>query len=67
MDLFPDRFLWGAAAAAHQVEDNNVNSDLWILEHTEPTLFAEPSLDVCDRYHRFPEDIKLLAGLGLNT
>jgi len=67
MDLFPDGFLWGAATAAHQVEGNNVNSDLWVLEHTEPTLFAEPSLDACDHYHRFPEDIKLLAGLGLNT
>ena len=67
MDLFPDGFLWGAATAAHQVEGNNVNSDLWLLEHTDPTVFAEPSLDACDHYHRFPEDIKLLADLGLNT
>ena len=67
MDLFPARFLWGAATAAHQVEGNNVNSDLWLLEHSEPTVFVEPSLDACDHYHRFPEDIKLLADLGLNT
>jgi len=64
---FPKGFLWGAATAAHQVEGNNVNSDLWVLEHVEPTLFAEPSLDACDHLHRYPEDIGLLAGLGLNT
>jgi beta-glucosidase len=48
------------------VEGNNVNSDLWVLEHCNPTLFEEPSLDACDHYHRFAEDIRLLAGLGLN-
>jgi beta-glucosidase len=64
---FPDGFLWGAATAAHQVEGNNINSDLWVLEHVKPTLFVEPSLDACDHYHRFADDIRLLAGLGLNT
>jgi len=67
METFPEGFLWGAATAAHQVEGNNINSDLWLLEHIQPTLFAEPSLDACDHYHRFPDDIKLLADLGLNT
>ena len=64
---FPDDFLWGAATAAHQVEGNNVNSDLWVLENVKPTLFAEPSGSACDHYHRYPDDIKLLASLGLNT
>src|SRR6202022_1926758 len=67
MSRFPEGFLWGAATAAHQVEGNNINSDLWVLEHIQPTLFVEPSLDACDHYHRFPDDIRLLAGLGLNT
>ena len=66
MTSFPPGFTWGAATAAHQVEGNNVNSDLWVLEHCSPTLFEEPSLDACDHYHRFAEDIRLLAGLGLN-
>jgi beta-glucosidase len=66
MTSFPPGFLWGAATAAHQVEGNNVNSDLWVLEHCSPTVFEEPSLDACDHYHRFAEDIRLLAGLGLN-
>ena len=65
MTSFPPDFIWGAATAAHQVEGNNINSDLWVLEHCSPTLFEEPSLDACDHYHRFAEDIRLLAGLGL--
>jgi beta-glucosidase len=64
---FPNGFLWGAATAAHQVEGNNINSDLWVLEHIDPTLFVEPSLDACDHYRRYPEDIRLLAKLGFNT
>src|SRR5262245_19069531 len=64
---FPKGFLWGAATAAHQVEGGNINSDLWILEHIKPTLFTEPSLDACDHYHRFEQDIRMLAGLGFNT
>jgi beta-glucosidase len=67
MKPFPDGFLWGAATAAHQVEGNNVNSDLWVLEHVKPTLFREPSGDACDHYHCYAEDIRLLASLGLNT
>jgi beta-glucosidase len=66
MTPFPPGFVWGAATAAHQVEGNNVNSDLWVLEHCTPTLFEEPSLDACDHYHRFDDDIRLLAGLGFN-
>src|ERR1700694_95551 len=64
---FPKGFLWGAATAAHQVEGNNVNNDNWVLEHAKPTLFAEPSGDACDHYHRYGDDIKLLAELGFNT
>jgi beta-glucosidase len=64
---FPKGFLWGTATAAHQVEGNNVNNDIWLLEHVPGTIFAEPSGDACDDYHRYPEDIALLAELGFNT
>jgi beta-glucosidase len=64
---FPKGFLWGAATAAHQVEGNNVNSDLWVLEHVKPTIFPDPSGDACDHYHRYADDIRLLARMGLNT
>src|SRR5215469_7068390 len=64
---FPQGFLWGAATAAHQVEGGNINSDAWLLEHVEGTVYSEPSGDACDHYHRYREDIALLAGLGFNA
>lgn len=64
---FPQGFLWGAATAAHQVEGGNVNSDAWLLEHVDGTIYAEPSGDACDHYNRYAEDIALLAGVGLNA
>ena len=66
-ERFPDGFLWGTATAAHQVEGNNVNSDLWVLENLANTVFAEPSGDAIDHYHRYPDDIALLAKLGFNS
>jgi beta-glucosidase len=64
---FPEGFLWGASTAAHQVEGNNVNSDWWVREHAPGTDLAEPSGDAADSYHRYPEDIALLASLGFNS
>ena len=64
---FPKGFLWGTATAAHQVEGNNINSDIWVMEHVPETHYAEPSGDACDHYHRYREDIALLAELGFNT
>ncbi|MFL6718491.1 MAG: glycoside hydrolase family 1 protein [Burkholderiaceae bacterium] len=64
---FPAGFLWGAATAGHQVEGNNVNSDIWLLEHVKPTIFVEPSGDACDSLTRWREDLSLVRGLGLNA
>lgn len=60
-------FLWGTATAAHQIEGNNSNADFWLAENVKPTLFSEPSLDACDSYHRYEEDIALAAKLGFNA
>ncbi len=64
---FPKGFLWGTATAAHQVEGNNVNSDWWILENVPGTMIREPSLDACDHYHRFAQDIEEIARLGFGS
>lgn len=64
---FPKNFLWGTATAAHQVEGNNVNSDNWLMEHVPGSIFVEPSGDAIDHYHRYAEDIALLASLGFNA
>ena len=67
MDRFDTGFLLGAATAAHQVEGNNTNSDCWAMEQMEHTSYAEPSLDAVDHYHRYREDIRLMADAGLNA
>lgn len=64
---FPQDFLWGTATAAHQVEGNNINSDYWPMEHMPGGIFAEPSGDAIDHYHRYPQDIATLAELGFNA
>jgi beta-glucosidase len=64
---FPDGFLWGAATAAHQVEGGNVNSDWWVKEHARGTSIVEPSGDAADSYHRYREDMRLLADAGLTS
>jgi beta-glucosidase len=67
METFPEGFLFGTAQSAHQVEGGNVNSDWWAWEHAEGTPCVEPSGDACDFYHRYGDDIALMAGLGLNA
>jgi beta-glucosidase len=64
---FPPGFLWGAATAGHQTEGNNVNSDYWQREYAADSAIPEVSGDACDSFHRYPEDIELLAGLGLTS
>ncbi|HVZ68907.1 MAG TPA: family 1 glycosylhydrolase [Rhizomicrobium sp.] len=63
---FPAGFLWGTAISAYQSEGNNINSDAWLRENVQPTLFKERSGDACDSYHRYPEDIAIAARLGFN-
>jgi beta-glucosidase len=67
MTTFPEGFVWGAATSAHQTEGNNTGSDWWALEHREASPAVEPSGDACDSYHRFGEDIELLASAGLQS
>ena len=67
MTDFPSGFLWGASTAGYQVEGGNVNADLWPLEWAPNSMFTELSGDACDHYHRFAEDLTILADLGLNA
>ena len=64
---FPTGFLWGAATAGHQVEGNNVSSDMWVMENVKPTLFAEPSGDAVNSFELWQVDLDLVRSLGLNT
>jgi hypothetical protein len=70
---FPDGFLWGAATSAYQIEGAPL-ADGAGPEHLAP-LRAHPATrrpgetgDVaCDHYHRYRDDVALMAELGLHT
>ena len=64
---FPKGFLWGAATASYQVEGNNVASDLWLVEHVQPTLFQQPSGDAVNSFELWATDLDLVKSLNLNS
>lgn len=64
---FPRHFLWGASTAAHQIEGNNTNNDWWQLEHVAADYGVQFSGDALDSYHRYEEDMTLLADAGCNA
>lgn len=63
---FPQGFLWGASTAPHQIEGNNTTSDLWFIEHQQPTVFATPSGDAANSLLLWEQDLDLARGIGLN-
>lgn len=64
---FPAGFTWGTATAAHQIEGGNTNNDWWAWEHNPVSGCKESSGDACDSWHRWPEDVALLADLGFDN
>ena len=67
---FPDGFLWGAATASYQIEGaadaDGKGPSIWdTFSHTPGKTHHGDTGDVaCDSYHRYPEDIEILKGLG---
>ncbi len=64
---FPEGFEWGTATAAHQIEGGNTNNDWWDWEHDPASGCKESSGDACDSLHRWPEDVDLVASMGLGA
>lgn len=62
----PDSFLVGASTAAHQIEGDNTTSDWWAFEQARPERL-QPSGRACDSFHRWGEDMDLVAGAGLHA
>ncbi|WP_153463843.1 glycoside hydrolase family 1 protein [Sediminibacillus terrae] len=73
LQAFPDGFLWGAASAAYQIEG------AWNEEGKSPSIWDEfvripgktykgTNGDVAvDHYHRWREDVRLMAEMGLKS
>ena len=70
---FPTGFLWGAATAAYQIEgavaaDGRTPSIWDTFAHTPGRVAGDDTGDVAvDHYHRFREDVALMADLGLTA
>ncbi len=70
---FPDGFIWGASTAAYQIEGaataDGRGPSVWdTFSHTPGKVRGGDTGDIaCDSYHRYREDVALLASLGLSS
>jgi beta-glucosidase len=70
---FPEHFRWGVSATAYQIEgavaEDGRGPSIWDTFAHEPGRITDGSTgDVAvDHYHRYPQDIALLAGLGVDS
>ncbi|MGW2206296.1 GH1 family beta-glucosidase [Streptomyces sp. NPDC001774] len=70
---FPPGFLWGAATAAYQIEgaaaEDGRTPSIWdTFSHTPGRVFEGHTGDVAvDHYHRFRDDVRMMADLGLSA
>jgi beta-glucosidase len=73
MPRFPDGFRWGVATAAYQVEgavaEDGRRDSIWDTFCREPGRIKNGDTgDVaCDHYHRWPQDVALMAELGIDA
>ena len=64
---FPDRFLWGAATSAYQIEASpladGAGPSIWQkFSHTPGNIVNGDTGDVAtDHYHRYAADVDLMA------
>lgn len=70
---FPDGFLWGTATAAYQIEgavaEDGRGPSIWDSFCAEPGRVknGDTGAVACDHYHRWPEDVALMADLGVGA
>ncbi|RWZ64576.1 beta-glucosidase [Labedella populi] len=70
---FPDSFVWGSATASYQIEgavtEDGRGPSIWDTLTRRPGAIADATNgDIADdHYHRWEEDVALMAGLGLDA
>ena len=70
---FPPGFLFGAAAAAYQIEgaahEDGRRDSIWDVFTKVPgaVINGEDGEIACDHYHLYQDDVALMASLGLQT
>jgi beta-glucosidase len=69
----PANFLWGVATSAYQIEgavaEDGRTPSIWDTFCRVPgAVIRQENGDVaCDHYHRMPQDVELIAGLGVDS
>lgn len=70
---FRHDFVWGAATASYQIEgaafEDGKGANIWdVFTHTPGKIADNSTGDVaCDHYHRFTDDIQIMARLGIKA
>ncbi|MFC1442184.1 GH1 family beta-glucosidase [Streptacidiphilus sp. N1-10] len=73
MPQLPASFTWGASTAAYQIEgaahEDGKGDSVWDAFTRRPDAVRDGHTGdtACDHYHRFPEDVALMKGLGLDA
>ena len=71
--VFSENFVWGAATSAYQIEgavkEDGKGEHIWDVYTKEPgKVYSGHTGEVaCDHYHRYKEDIALMAEMGFKT
>lgn len=70
---FPENFFWGAATAAYQIEgaacEDGKGPSIWdTFCSQDGKIWQNQSGQIaCDHYHRYEQDVSLMADIGLNA
>lgn len=64
-EKFPAGFLWGVATAGFQSEGGDTNNNWYASE--QEGRFKEPIKDAVDFWNRYPSDMDLAKGMGLDA
>jgi beta-glucosidase len=70
---FPEDFTWGVATASYQIEgaydEDGRGESIWDRFSKTPgkVLDGDTGDIACDHYHRMPEDVRLIADLGVSA
>lgn len=70
---FKENFIFGAATASYQIEgavaEDGRSPSIWdVFCKTPGKVYGNHNGDIaCDHYHRYKEDVELMAGIGINA
>ena len=70
---FPSDFIWGVATSSYQIEGahdrDGRGPSVWDVFCEQPGAIADGSdgKTACDHYHRYEEDLDLIAAMGVNA